>query len=68
MRQTIRRILMVVLALVFIGSLGMLIYRTRDYQKGEETYAEAETLVELPDLSELPVPVVEPETTETGTG
>ena len=60
MRQTIRRILMVVLALVFIGSLGMLIYRPRDYQKGEETYAEAETLVELPDLSELPVPVVEP--------
>ena len=68
MRQTIRRILMVVLALVFIGSLGMLIYRTRDYQKGKETYAEAETLVELPDLSELPVPVVEPEATETATG
>ena len=30
-----------------------------DYRKGEEVYAEAETLVELPDLSELPSPVAE---------
>ena len=59
MKRTTRRILMVVLALVFMGSLGMLAYRTMEYKEGEEIYAEAETLVDLPDLSDLPVPVVE---------
>lgn len=59
MKRTTRRILMVVLALVFVGSLGMLAYRTMEYKEGEEIYAEAETLVDLPDLSDLPVPVVE---------
>ena len=31
----------------------MLVYCGMDCREGEETYAEAETLVELPDLSEL---------------
>ena len=47
MKRTTRRILMAVLALVFVGSLGMLVYRNIEYKEGEEIYAEAETLVEL---------------------
>ena len=70
MKRKTRRVLIALLALVFVGSLGMLIYRGMDYREGEEVYAEAETLVELPDLSDLPAPTVEiaapaPETPET---
>ena len=70
MKRKTRRVLIVLLSLVFVGSLGMLIYRGMDYREGEEVYAEAETLVELPDLSDLPAPTVEtaapaPETPET---
>ena len=65
MKRTTRRILMVVLALVFVGSLGMLAYRTMEYKEGEEIYAEAETLVELPDFSDLPAPVIESAAEET---
>ena len=70
MKRRTRRVLIALLALVFVGSLGMLIYRGMDYREGEEVYAEAETLVELPDLSDLPAPTVEtaapaPETPET---
>ena len=69
MNRKMRRVLIALLALVFMGSLGMLIYRGMDYREGEEVYAEAETLVELPDLTDLPIPVVEgtepvPETPE----
>ena len=69
MKRKTRRVLIALLALVFVGSLGMLIYRGMDYREGEEVYAEAETLVELPDLTDLPIPVVEgtepvPETPE----
>ena len=53
MKRKTRRVLIVLLSLVFVGSLGMLVYRGMDYREGEEAYAEAETLVELPDLSEL---------------
>ena len=67
MRQKTRKLLIALLSLVFVGSLGMLIYRGMDYKKGEETYAEAETLVELPDFSDLPAPVVEAETSGTET-
>ena len=69
MKRKTRRILIALLSLVFVGSLGMLVYRGMDYREGEEIYAEAETLVELPDLTDLPVPVLEdteplPETPE----
>lgn len=42
------------LALVLVVSVGMLIRRNIQYREGEEAYAEAEALVELPDLSQLP--------------
>ena len=51
-----RKIVMVLLALVFVVSLGMVVYRSMEYKKGEETYAEAESLAELPDFSQLPPP------------
>lgn len=50
---------MLLLGVIFAGSLSMLVYRNMEYKEGEEIYAEAETLVELPDLSALPAPVVE---------
>lgn len=59
MNKKIRRILMVVLGLIFIGSVVMVIYRGIQYREGEETYAEAESLVELPDLTDLPEPTLE---------
>lgn len=64
MKRKLRRGLMVLLALIFVGSLGMVIYRTMEYKEGEEIYAEAAELVQLPDLSDLPDPVLE-ETEET---
>ena len=64
MKKNIRRILMVILGLVFAGSVAMMIYRGIQYKEGEETYAEAETLVDLPDLSQIPVPNVEDEPEE----
>lgn len=47
---------MLVLAAVFAGSLTMVILRSLDYRRGEEAYAEAESLVQLPDLSGLEIP------------
>lgn len=62
MKKGLRTALTVLLALVFAGSVGMLIYQNTQYQEGEEAYAEAEALVDLPDLSELtPVQPPEPE-------
>ena len=51
-----RKIVIVLLALVFAASLGMIIHRSLEYKKGEETYAEAESLAEIPDFSQLPPP------------
>ena len=56
MSKKVRKILMVALALVFVGSVAMLIRQNIHYKLGEEVYAEAETLVELPDFSQLPAP------------
>ena len=54
------------LALVLVVSVGMLIRRNIQYREGEETYAEAEALVELPDLSQLPQPEPVPEEVPAG--
>ena len=51
--KTLRRLLVVLLALVFLGSAGMLVYTQFQYREGDFAYAEAEELVELPDLTEL---------------
>ena len=59
MKKKLRIALIALLALVFITSAAMLIHENIQYQEGEETYAEAESLVELPDLSALPTPVLE---------
>ena len=51
MKKKLRILGMLVLAAVFVGSLTMVILRSLDYRRGEEAYAEAESLVQLPDLS-----------------
>ena len=57
MKRGVRRGLMLVLGLVFLGSAWMLIREFRQYRQGEETYQEAEELVQLPDLSQVePLP------------
>lgn len=56
MRPTTRRILLAVLALVFLGSAAMVIQRLAQYREGDAVYSEAAALVELPDLSALPTP------------
>lgn len=53
-RTALRRCLVVLLALVFLGSAGMLLYSRIQYREGDSAYAEAEELVELPDLTQLP--------------
>ena len=57
MNRTVRRALMVVLALVFAGCAAKVIDQMIQYRQGDETYAEAEALVDLPDLSSLPAPL-----------
>ena len=56
MKKKLRILGMLVLAAVFVGSLTMVILRSLDYRRGEEAYAEAESLVQLPDLSGLEIP------------
>lgn len=60
MKKPIRIAAMLLLAVIFTGSVFMLLSRNADYREGEEAYAEAETLVELPDLTDLPAPRLEP--------
>ena len=60
MKKPIRVAVILLLAAIFAGSVFMLLSRSADYRKGEEAYTEAETLVELPDLTDLPAPRLEP--------
>lgn len=46
MNKKIRTALIVLLALVLVGSLGMLLWQSMQYRTGEESYAEAEALAE----------------------
>lgn len=59
-KKTVRKVLIVILLLVFLGSLGMLLRQQKTYREGEDIYAQAEQLVQRP-------PVVEetPQTPET---
>lgn len=56
MNHTLRKTLIFLLALVFLGSGAKIIYQMIEYRQGEEIYAEAEAVAGLPDLSGLPVP------------
>lgn len=60
MSRRLRSILIAVLAVVFVGSLSMLIWTQLDQKKGEEVYIEAETLVGEPDFTALPPPTLDP--------
>ena len=51
--KKLRLLLIAALALVLAVSVGMLIRQNIQYREGERDYAEAEALVELPDLSQL---------------
>lgn len=59
--KKLRLPLIAALALVLAVSVGMLVRQNIQYREGERDYAEAEALVELPDLSQLePAEVQEP--------
>lgn len=58
--RRLRAILITVLAVVFVGSLSVLLWTQLDQKKGEEVYFEAETLVGEPDFTALPPPTLEP--------
>ena len=62
MNRKIRAALIVLLAVVFVGSLVMFLRQIIQYREAAETYDEAKTLAELPDLSQIPLPKEEPET------
>ena len=62
MNRKIRAALIVLLAVVFVGSLVMFLRQIIQYREAAETYDEAKTLAELPDLSQIPLPEAEPET------
>lgn len=69
MGSHIRKLLIAVLALVLCVSVGMLVRQTLQYREGEAEYAEAQALMELPELPDLepspvPSPAPEPETEE----
>ena len=53
-----RTLLIVLLSLLLAGSLSVLLFKAFQYRQGDKTYAEAEQLVELPDFSALPAPVL----------
>lgn len=63
MPKKVRRILMIMLAVIFLSSAGVVIYQLFQYREGDEAYAEAEELVQLPELPE-PEEVPEPESSE----
>ena len=54
MNRKLRTALIAVLALAFLGSSAMLLYKALQYKEGDQDYAQAEELAGLPDLTELP--------------
>jgi sortase B len=51
--KKVRKILIVLLAVVFVGSVVVLVRQMIQYREGAKTYSEAEKLAGLPDFSEL---------------
>lgn len=54
--KRVRRILIALLAVVFVGSAAVLIHQLIQYREGAKTYSEAEELAGLPDFSEAKAP------------
>ena len=55
MKRSLRRVLLVLLALIFAGCCAKVVYQMIQYRQGDQVYAEAEALVQLPDFTDLPV-------------
>ena len=53
-KKKLRTAAIVILLLVFVGSLARVAYQAFQYKEGDEIYSEAEELVNLPDFSDLP--------------
>ena len=57
MKKTMRKVIIAVLVLVFLGSTSVAIYQYFQREEAEEAYSEAEELVSLPDLEQIqPIP------------
>ena len=54
MKPTLRKLIVAVLAVVFVGSSARVIYQAIQYEQGDKIYSEAAELVNLPDLTDLP--------------
>ena len=64
MKKKMKKILMVLLSLVLLVSGAMVVSHEVQYRQGDEDYAAAEELVALPDLSQIDISPVPPETEE----
>lgn len=53
MNRKLRRILIILLAAVLVGSVGYIVYKAIDRAAGVQTYTEAEELAGVPDLGAL---------------
>ena len=53
MKKTARKVLLALLALVFVGSTSVVLYQYFQREEAEDSYAEAESLVVLPDLDAI---------------
>ncbi|MEG2176595.1 MAG: class B sortase [Oscillibacter sp.] len=61
MKKKTRVFLLIFMALVFIGSSAVLLYRTAQYKQAAKTDAEAAQLVDLPDVAAIVPPPADPE-------
>lgn len=57
-RKKTRKLLILLFALVFVGTLAVVGWRLWDYHRGDQAYSQAEELVNLPDFDSLPLPTV----------
>ena len=62
MKNTFRKLLIVILAIVFIGSTGMYVYQNMQMKAAEESYQSAEEIADIPE--EIPQEIVEVEEPE----
>lgn len=60
MKRNMRKLILVLLAVLFLGSTAVLGYRLYQYREAEEIYKEAEGLVTIPELPKQATPVEPP--------